>query len=141
MSVPSRDQKPDRWVRRAVWSIWIAAFALGTYTHLWWVLHAGFMPTPEAPLWANIYWTSLTVLDPLAILLIVLGRARAAIVLALSIMISNVIINSWASFGLNLSGFEVSLPMQTAFFGFVAGSSLYLWPRAKIAYSESGAVR
>jgi hypothetical protein len=102
MSVPSRDQKPDRWVRRAVWSIWIAAFALGTSTHLWWVLHAGFMLNPEAPLWANLYWTSLTVLDPLAILLIVLGRARAAIVLALSIMISNLIMNSWASFGLNL---------------------------------------
>ena len=140
MSVRSRDQKPDRWVRRACWSIWIAAFALGTYTHLLGVLHAGFMPTPEAPLWANLYWTSLTVLDPLAILLIVLGRARAAIVLALSIMINNVIINSWASFGLNLSGFEVSLPMQTAFSGFVAGSSLYLWPRAKTASSESGAV-
>jgi hypothetical protein len=140
MSFPSRDQRPDRWVRRAVWSIWIAAFGLGTYTHLWWVLHAGFMPDRQAPLWANLYWTSLTVLDPLAILLIVLGRARAAIVLGLCIMISNVIINSWASFGLNLSGYEVSLPMQTAFFGFVAGSALYLWPRAKTASRESGAV-
>jgi hypothetical protein len=140
MSVSSRDQKPDRWVRRAVWSIWIAAFALGTYTHLWWVLYAGSIPHPDAPIWANLYWTSLMVLDPLAILLIVAGRARAAIVLALSIMISNVIIISWASFGLNLSGYEVSVPMQTAFFGFVAGSSLYLWPRAKIASGGSGAV-
>jgi hypothetical protein len=140
MSFASRDQKPDRWVRRAVWSIWIAAFALSTYTHLWWVLHAGLIPHPDASRWANLYWPSLTVLDPLAILLIVAGRARAAIVLVLSIMISNVIINSCASFELNLSGFEVSLPMQTAFFGFVAGSSLYLWPRTKTASSESGAV-
>lgn len=70
-----------------------AGFAVGTATHTIELFSGGWLPYTTVPLWKNIYWTSLTFLDPLVILLLFI-RLKPALVLANLVIISDVIINT-----------------------------------------------
>ncbi len=109
----------------------VAGFAVGTTTHTLQLIEGGWLPDYSAPLWLNAYWTALTFLDPLAVVLL-LTRLRAGLLLAVTIMLSNVAINSYAAYVLNF-GFGWSLQLQSLFGGFVLGAAGFLW-------SSSGAV-
>ncbi len=78
---------------------YIIGFAVGTTTHTIELIQGGFLPYNHVPLWKNIYWTSLTFLDFLAIILILKSIVPALIISNL-IIISDVIIN--------ISGIEIS---------------------------------
>jgi len=52
----------------------------------------GFLPYKTQPLWANIYWTSLSLADPLTIVLLILNINIGLLAYAL-VIISDVIIN------------------------------------------------
>lgn len=78
----------------------------------------------------NAYWTSLTVLDPLAIFLL-LRFPGAGLLVTLAIMLTDVGINSFVTLMYSDAtphyavGYFVQL--QTAFLGFVLGSAPFLW--------------
>jgi len=62
----------------------IAGLAVGTATHVENLLRAGFRPRPELPLACNVFWSSLTIVDPLvALLLLARPRTGVWVVLAL----------------------------------------------------------
>jgi hypothetical protein len=103
------------------------AFMIGTTTHLivllngWWLPHHPFL---------NAYWTSLTFLDPLVIILL-LRSPRAGLLLALTIILTDVGINSLATYlYFDKDGHyavDYFIQLQTAFLGFALGSAPFLW--------------
>lgn len=108
-------------------AVYVFAFLIGTSTHIiaivrgWWL--------PHHPI-VNAYWGSLTVLDPLAIILLIRSPQRG-LVLSAMIMVSDVAMNSFASLMYFHPGEEYAasyaLQLQTAFLGFVLGSAPFLW--------------
>lgn len=112
---------------RAVLAVYILAFGAAACFHALDLIRWGLFPYRFAPWPMNVFWTSLTLLDPLAIALLVTGRRRTGLVLASAIMIADVAVNSFAHFGLGYSDFTISLLLQTAFLGFVLGSLPFLW--------------
>jgi hypothetical protein len=73
--------------------IYIIGFGVGTITHTIDIVKGGFLPYVSAPDWKNIYWTSLILLDFIAILLI-LKYTISGLILANLIMISDIVINT-----------------------------------------------
>jgi hypothetical protein len=76
----------------SVLALYVLAFAVGTTSHFVDILRAGFLPHNRYHWSVNLFWTSLTFLDPLAIVLL-LRRARAGILLAGLIMSLDVAVN------------------------------------------------
>ena len=74
--------------------IYSAGFLVGTSTHVAGIVKHGFL-AHRAPLSFNLYWDSLTLLDPLAVLLL-WTRIRLGIGLAVLIMVTDIGINSYA---------------------------------------------
>ncbi len=91
------------------------------------IIHRGWLPGP--PL-INAYWASLTALDPLAVILLI-HSPRAGLILALAIMLTDVAINSVATFMYwdtdGRYAVDYAVQLQTAFLGFVLGSAIFLW--------------
>lgn len=108
--------------------IMIGAFSVGTCSHVENTLRAGLLPLPLQPLAFNLYWTSLTLLDPLAAFLLVV-RPRAGLLLSGAIMASDVSINAYA-FGVN-GAIRLEWPfwLQVAFAAFAVAAGPYCWHR------------
>ena len=102
--------------------LWATGFLIGTTTHLVDVIRYGFLPYTMAPDWINVYWTSLTAFDPLVVLLLWKHR-KAAVALGITIMVSDVTINSYVYF--MLDSFESAMPLilQTLFLILVVSSA------------------
>lgn len=114
--------------QRIALGVYITCFAIGTVTHArdFWAL--GLRPYEGAPIFLEAFWSSLVVLDPAVVALLLFGKRRAGLVLAAIIMLLDVAANSYASFVLAIDGFAFALPLQAAFLGFVLGSIGFLWP-------------
>jgi hypothetical protein len=83
------------WISRArdhAVPVYLGAFAVATICHLLDVVRGGWLPYTKYALGLNVFWTSLTFLDPLAIVLLV-RRRRAGLVLALLIISVDVAVN------------------------------------------------
>lgn len=113
---------------RTAVAVLVAGFAIGTATHTLQLVTRGWVVFEAAPLWLNAYWTLLTLLDALAILLLLTSR-RAGLALGLAIMTSNVIINSYALYRLELPVATWALQSQALFGGFLLGVMGFLWRR------------
>ena len=103
--------------------LWVFALAGATLNHLRQLLQGGWLPYHYAPLWTNIFWTSLTFLDPLALWLL-LRRQAVGVWLTVLIMLADVAVN--LDFGLRHDGsLENSLGLlaQVIFLRFVVGST------------------
>ena len=72
--------------------IYIIGFAVGATIHLISLIKGGFLPYKCVPLWKNIYWTSLTFLDFITIIMF-LKTIKPALLISNLIIISDVIIN------------------------------------------------
>ena len=99
---------------------------IGGATHIFDNLYYGFLPYKFVPEWINIYWTALAFIDIVAVYLLVKCR-NAGLVLTLVIMLSDVVINSFAFYSLNVISDSSALQLQTLFLGFCIGSSIWLW--------------
>lgn len=105
--------------------IWIAGFLVGTTTHIADLVFGGsdaYFGYPDA---VRLFWVSLTVLDPLAVVLIAL-RSRAGVPLGVLIMIADVTVNLSVAAtvgGLSLFG----LVNQSLFCAFVLIAARPLW--------------
>jgi hypothetical protein len=73
-------------------SIYVFAFAVATLCHLFDIARGGWLPYTKYAFGLNVFWTSLTFLDPLAIVLL-LKRRRAGLGLALAIITADVAVN------------------------------------------------
>ena len=73
--------------------LYSVGFLVGTYTHARGILAHGVLATPVPPA-IGAYWDTLTLMDPLAVLLL-WWRPRAGLWLAMAIMASDLAINTW----------------------------------------------
>jgi hypothetical protein len=90
--------------RWAVVAVYAGALLIGTVTHVTDFAAHGLRPHAEfAPPWLDLYWTSLTVLDPLALFLVVRGAVRgrgaAGVRLVCAVMATDVAANAYAVYG------------------------------------------
>ena len=75
-------------------SIQCIGMLAGTSTHLWWIVHKGFLSEDyHVPLLSKLFWDSLVVLDPLAAILLI-TRPKWGVRLTAFIIIVDVIHNS-----------------------------------------------
>lgn len=91
-------------VRWAVVTVCAVALLIGTYTHLTDLFTHGLRPHADfAPRWLDLYWTSLAVLDPLALFLLVRaavrGRGTGGLWLLCGVMVTDLAANAYAVYG------------------------------------------
>ena len=106
--------------------IWCLCLFVAGATHVFDNIYFGFLPYRFAPDWLNIYWSSLAILDLLAVFLLIKYR-NLGIILTLCIMVSNIVINSIAVYWLHVISERLPLQLQTLFLGFCLGSAYWLW--------------
>lgn len=87
---------------RVVAGATVLLLAYGTVVHLAQLAAAGFAPYPELPGWLRGYFVGLTVLDPLAALLLARAR-RSGVVLAVAVFVTDAAANAWANLVLDAS--------------------------------------
>lgn len=108
--------------------VYISCFAVGVVTHGIDFARLGWRPYQWGPPLMETFWTALIFLDSIVILLLVLGKRRSGLLLALAIMTLDVAANSYAHFVIQIPGFSVPLLLQTGFLGFILGSVAFVWP-------------
>lgn len=113
-------------VQKACLAVWMLAFAVGTVTHIRDVLANGWLPRPDAPLAIGIFWKALTLVDPFVVVLLA-TRRRFGLALGLTVMIIDVLVNSYVWYGQGVPGLAMAIQLQTLFLGFVLGSIAFLW--------------
>lgn len=87
--------RKSRVSRKGILIAYVLAFIGAAYNHVMDILHYGWLYRNKqsgAPFLCNVYWTSLTLLDPLSIIVLLLN-IRAGLVLFYLVMISDVLIN------------------------------------------------
>lgn len=112
--------------KRILLFVLCACLTVGGVIHIIDNLIYGFLPYRFAPLWMNIYWTALGFFDLFAVYLL-LKKLRYGLILGLLIMISNVAINSYAFYELEVFDEPVALQLQSLFLGFTIAASVALW--------------
>lgn len=128
------NQLPDRMIH----AIFILALSIATINHVTDLVVGGMFPYSQgsgAPALINIYWTSLTLLDPLAICILA-SNVRAGYVVAILIMLTDVPINLYAAAngflgllpGREYNGLEnIGIPLQIAFLVFLLITARRIW--------------
>jgi hypothetical protein len=104
----------------------VGALSIGTCTHVENCWRAGYLPLPRQPFVFNLYWTSLTLFDPLAAVLLVL-RPRAGLVMSAIIMLSDIAINAYAFRPSGALSMEWPFWLQVTFASFLLVASPYCW--------------
>ncbi len=92
----SRWQGASRSVRIAALAV-VVVLSYGTAVHVVQLVASGFNPYPDLPGWLRTYFTALTVLDPLAAVLLA-RRCRSGVVLALAVLVSDAAANGVANY-------------------------------------------
>ncbi len=87
------------WPVKALLGVYSVGFLVGTYTHARGILAHGLLATPVPPA-IGVYWDVLTLLDPLAVVLL-WRQPRAGLWLAVAIMASDIAVNT----GVYLAGY------------------------------------
>ena len=127
----SRYIKENRWFDAFMLVFFISAFAVATCNHAMDIISGGLFPytkkwgTPEI---FNLFWTSLTILDPLAILALLLN-VRAGYIFAIVIMFFDVPINLYVNqkyWSLPIQE-NYALMMQIAFLLFLLSTVRRVW--------------
>jgi hypothetical protein len=121
-------RRPGLWIR----IVYALCLAGATVNHVRALLAHGWLPD-HLPAATALYWSSLAVLDPLAVVLLFV-RPRAGIALTLVIIMSNVAHNLWFIAAHPLRGSFVAdvasspfMLSQIAFLAFVAATARIAW--------------
>jgi len=110
---------------RAIQLVWIAGFLVGTVTHVLELVAGGFDTYGEFPPALRLFWVSLTLIDPLAALLLLLKR-RTGIALGLAIILTDVAVN-WTVF-LTIGDHSLfGVVTQSVFAVFLLATAVPLW--------------
>ncbi len=78
----------------------VVVLAYGTAVHVVQLAVGGGDPYPALPGWLGAYLVSLTLLDPLAAVLLALRR-RSGVVLAVAVLVTDAAANAWANYALD----------------------------------------
>lgn len=113
----------------------------GGSTHVIDIARGGFLPYHQVPFPLNMFWTSLALLDFGAVFLL-WKRRNLGVSLTTGIMVADVAINSYASYGLGIV-FQSFAPLQaqTLFLGFVLGSFAVVWRTGPLEASPDQALQ
>ncbi len=85
---------------RLIVSIVVVILAYGTAVHVVHLVTSGFDPYPGLPGWLRTYFLALTLLDPLAAVL--LARCtRSGVALTVAVFVSDALANGWANYVLD----------------------------------------
>lgn len=95
----SRWQGAPRSVRITALAV-VVVLAYGTAVHVVQLVASGFDAYPDLPGWLTTYFTALTVLDPLAAVLLA-RRRRSGVVLAVAVLVSDAAANGIANYALD----------------------------------------
>ena len=118
---------------RVLFSVYIFGFSYGTKNHVVDIIENGWLGYPYVPFPINLYWTLLTIFDPLAIFLL-LFFPFAGMVVAVLIMASDIAINSSVALYYYFTSGILSLdrlPWQIAFGIFVFFTAPLAWRRIR----------
>ena len=86
--MPQRRAPSSDGVARVL-AVWVAGFSIGTIFHVIELLTQGSAVYGNMPDFVRVFWVSLTIVDPLVVILILL-RLRAGIVLGGTVMVADV---------------------------------------------------
>lgn len=114
---------------RMVLGLYMACFAIGAFNHARDFLAYGWRPYNWGPPLLEAFWTSLVILDLLAIIMLLTRFRRSALLLAAAIMFADVLANTYALVVLDISAFGLAVSLQATFLGFVLGSLPFVWPQ------------
>ena len=89
--MPQRRAPSSDGVARVL-AVWVAGFSIGTIFHVIELLTQGSDVYGNMPDFVRVFWVSLTIVDPLVVILILL-RLRAGIVLGGTVMVADVAVN------------------------------------------------
>ncbi|HEY1106103.1 MAG TPA: hypothetical protein VGE78_08130 [Agromyces sp.] len=111
-------------LRIVILVVWIAGFVVGTTTHVMDLVAGGVDAYAGFPPGVRVFWMSLTLLDPITVVLLALRR-RAGIVLALVVILADIAVNwtVFASIGIPLFG----VVNQTLFAIVLVSTAPVLW--------------
>ena len=73
-------------------AIYVVCFLCATVNHLNDVRSQGFLPYKFAPIYLNFFWTSLTIIDPLAAILL-LTKVRIGLYLSIVVILMDISVN------------------------------------------------
>ncbi|WP_448811035.1 hypothetical protein [Agromyces bauzanensis] len=108
-----------------VLAVWVAGFSVGTIFHLIELLTQGSGVYGNMPVCVRVFWVSLTIIDPLVVILILLRR-RAGIWLGSAVMVADVAVN-W-TVALSVAGATgPGLITQPLFLLFLLSTAPLLW--------------
>ncbi|WP_454131442.1 hypothetical protein [Microbacterium lacticum] len=131
MARPTADR-----VRMVVLVVWIAGFLIGTASHVLDLIAGGADTYGEFPPALRVFWFSLTVLDPLTVLLLLL-RKRAGIILGLVVILADIAVN-WTVF-FTIGGNPLfGVVNQTLFAVFLLATAPALWRWFRAAEERRG---
>ena len=112
-----------RW--RVIGVLWILGYLVGTTSHIVDIALGGLDVYGEFPLGVRLFWVSLTVLDPLVVVLLLLRR-RSGVVLGVAVILIDIAVN-WTVFA-SVGGMSPFGPIsQTLFAVFVVATTPVLW--------------
>lgn len=105
--------------------LWVIGFLIGTTTHTADLIFGGLDVYDGFPAGVRLFWVSLTILDPLTVVLIILRR-RSGIVLGSAVIISDIAVN-WTVFA-TIGGLSVfGVVSQSLFAALIAATAGPLW--------------
>lgn len=125
--MPSRASRHG--AARSAIAVLIVGFSAGAFNHARDFWTRGWHPYRWAPLPVfELYWSALLFLDLAVVVLLIVGRMRFGLLLAVAIMVSDVAVNITATRLAGSDDFAVALLWQVAFLGFILGAVGFLWP-------------
>lgn len=123
--MPPVNDTSFRRLGRAIQLVWIAGFLIGTVSHVLELVAGGVDTYGEFPSPLRVFWVSLTLIDPLAALLLLLKR-RTGIALGLAIILTDIAVN-WTVF-LTMGGHSLfGVVAQSVFAVFLLATAVPLW--------------
>lgn len=112
---------------RILLAVYFAGFAIGALVHLRHFAVGGWRPYGWAPPALELFWSLLVMLDTAVVVLLATGRRRSGLVLAVAIMVTDVLANTYALTRLAIPMSVVAVLLQALFLGFILGSIAFLW--------------
>ena len=110
---------------RVIQVVWVTGYLIGTTTHVVDLIIGGSNTYEAFPLGLRLFWMSLTLLDPLVVVLLMLRR-RAGVVLGLAVILADIAVN-WTVF-FTIGGHSLfGVVNQTAFAIFLVATAGVLW--------------
>ncbi|WP_444912426.1 hypothetical protein [Microbulbifer sp. PAAF003] len=103
-----------------------ACFMIGCINHVADIVNGGPFPYTFAPFGFNVFWTALSVIDLLVVVLLI-AKLRAGLIFAAIVMVLDVTLNSYAIYGVGVKLAFWPVQIQTIFCGFVLGALPALW--------------